>query len=100
MPLLQKDSSIFHQILGFKEMIKFQKHRRDKIITVSPSMIVVNWFTKHPHTKNTYQPSCNLFLYLAVVVIAVVAHPHPLSLSLSLHLKIFFFSCFRRGGIY
>ena len=59
-----KDSSIFHQILGFKEMIKFQKHRRDKIITVSPSMIVVNWFTKHPHTKNTYQPSCNLFLYL------------------------------------
>ena len=34
MPLLQKDSSIFHQILGFKEMIKFQKkHRRDKIIT-------------------------------------------------------------------
>lgn len=25
MPLLQKDSSIFHQILGFKEMIKFQK---------------------------------------------------------------------------
>ena len=53
-------------------------------------MIVINWFTKHPHTKNTYQPSCNLFLYLAVVVIAVVAHPHPLSLSLSLHVKIFF----------
>ena len=25
MPFLQKDSSIFHQILGFKEMIKFQK---------------------------------------------------------------------------
>ena len=53
-------------------------------------MIVVNWFTKHPHTKNTYQPSCNLFLYLAVVVIAVVAHLTPLSLSLSLHLKNFF----------
>lgn len=56
-------------------------------------MIVVNWFTKHPHTKNTYQPSCNLFFISRSCGNCCCRPPSPPYLYLYLSiLKIFFFS--------